>query len=171
MAKQTETAPEGVVEPVLSQIPEGGISTKQLLELLAHMNADSSNKLAEAIIAAQKPYEDPKKEANEKMFREQTRRQSKQEREAMNANQAACPHVAGCNLLSEMRDPMGRTSIIWHTTDSTETIGICTNCQRIFRDNEPDYVEYRRKPSFNRPSASGRREYNDPKAARERARG
>jgi len=171
MAKQTETAPEGVVEPVLSQIPEGRISTKQLLELLAHMNADSSNKLAEAIIAAQKPYEDPKKAENDRMFREQTRRQSEQERLAKHNNQINCPHIAGCNLLSEFRDPAGRTSIIWHTFDSTATIGTCTNCQRHFFEDEPDYMEWRRKPSFNRASASGRREYDDPKAARERARG
>lgn len=170
MANPNKTASEGVVEPILSQIPEGGMSTKQLLELLASMNEQSSTKLADAIIAAQKPYEDPKKAENEKMFREQTRRQTAQERKAQHDNQSSCPHIAGCNMLSEMKDPANRTSIIWHTSDSTETFGICTNCQRIFRDNEPDYVTWRRLPSFNRPSASGRREYDDPKAARERAR-
>lgn len=165
---------EGVVEPVLNSLPpqsmDAPISTAQLLELLSKMNAESAKTLAAAIVEAQKPYEDPKKAANEEMFRQNTRRQMEQQDADKKASQAHCPHIAGCNSLSEFRDHMNRTSIIWHKTDATEVVGICTNCQRWFRSNEPDYSEWRSKPCFNRPSASGNREYMDPRAAIERAR-
>jgi hypothetical protein len=157
-------------EPVLSQIPDTPLSTSQLLQLLAHMGDKQATMIAEAIVLAQKPYVDPKKEQNDKMFQEQNRRQMEQDRQAKHANQKLCPHIAGCNSLSEFRDHMNRTSIVWHKSDSTETFGICTNCQRIFRDNDPDYQEWRQKPCFNKASASGVREYADPVAAKERGR-
>jgi hypothetical protein len=91
--------------------------------------------------------------------------------DAIRREQANCPHIAGCDRLSEMRDPMGRTSIIWHTSDSSETLGICTNCQRVFRENDPDYAEWRQKPSFNKQSRSGERFFSDPMKARAIARG
>lgn len=157
--------------------PDAPITTAQLLQLLNTMAASQTQSsqnlaqtLADAIVKAREPFVDPKKEENDKMFREQNRRQMEQERQAKYANQKACPHIAGCNSLSDFRDHMSRTSIIWHKTDSSETLGICTNCQRIFHDNEPDYQEWRSKPCFNKPSASGNREYADPIAARERAR-
>lgn len=157
--------------------PDAPITTDQLLSLLQTMaaaqNQSSENQarlMADAIVAAQKPYVDPKKEENDKIFKEQNRRQMEQDRHNKHANQKYCPHIAGCNPLSEVRDHANRTSIIWHVTDSTETIGICTNCQRVFHENDPDYAEWRQKPSYNRMSKSGQREYADPLAARERAR-
>lgn len=42
-----------------------------------------------------------------------------------------------------------RTSIVWHTLRTRETVGICTVCQRHFRENDFDYALWRSKPSFN----------------------
>jgi hypothetical protein len=135
------------------------ISTKELLELLSKMNDNSSNKLAEAIIESRKPYVDPKAEQNEEMFRKQTRAQMAQEREAKRQAQEACPHVIGCNPLSDRYDRNGLTSIIWHRFDSQDISGICTVCQRIFDPGDADYAQWRRLPSANRPSQSGERQY------------
>lgn len=168
MAKQNEI--DQIQTEVSEKSIDAPISTRQLLELLAKMNSESSKTLAEAIVAAQKPYIDPKVEQNEEMFRAQNRAQMEAERLAKYNEQHNCPHIAGCNPLSELRDPAGRTSILWHRSDSTEWLGICTYCIRVFRDTDPDYNVWRSKPSFNRPSMAGERNFLDPKAARERAR-
>lgn len=147
------------------------LTVPDLLALLAKMNGDSSDKLAAALIESRKPYIDPNKEINDQMWREQAREQAKREKANTAAYQKNCPHIAGCNSLSDLRDQAGRTSIVWHKLDSTEAIGICTNCTRVFHEDDPDYQEWRTKPSINKMSASGDRFFSDPLAARRVARG
>lgn len=154
------------------------ITMDQLLPLLEAisgkqaMAAESQAKiLADAIIAAQKPYVDPKKEENEEKFREQMRRQAKAERENLKAARSQCPHIAGSNPLSEFHDQHNRTCIVWHQSPSSEWVGTCLQCQRQFFENDPDYNEWRRKPSICRVSGSGQYQFLDPAAARARARG
>lgn len=79
-----------------------------------------------------------------------------QERLAANKKyvQDICPHVAGCSALSEQQDTWGRTSIVWHTLNTKEEIGLCTNCHREFRSTDADFVLWREKPSFNRASSA-----------------
>jgi len=153
------------------------ITKTELLALLAQMTQSTNESqktmaeiIANALIEAKKPYIDPKLEENEEKFREANRIQAKQTKQSEKQAQDNCPHIAGCNALSEMRDVAGRTSIIWHRTDASEVLGICTNCQRLFRDNEPDYNKWRMMPSFNRMSMSGQRDFFDPMAAKQRAR-
>ena len=93
---------------------------------------------------------------NQKNFRAQLKTLDKRRLEAARAEQAKCPHIAGCNPLSESRDNWGRTSIVWHQLNTGEQIGLCTNCFRNFFPSDPDYREWRKKPSFNRLSAAGR---------------
>lgn len=147
------------------------LTVQELLALLAKMNDTSSEKLAAAIIESRKPYVDPNKEVNDQMWREQAREQAKREKANTAAYQKSCPHIAGCNSLSDLRDQAGRTSIVWHKLDSTEAIGICTNCTRVFHEDDTDYQEWRTKPSINKMSASGDRFFSDPLAARRVARG
>jgi hypothetical protein len=165
------------------------ISTEALLTLIASMSqqlltsqqaqADANARLAEAILKTTEPREVLKskeqiaKEANDKIFDDNAKELKRRQRESIKYEQNNCEHIAGCNPLSEERDVRGRSSILWHRTDAQVTIGICTNCQRFFRPNDPvdmkgnTYEFYRRKPSINRISASGTRQFLDPKKAME----
>jgi hypothetical protein len=71
--------------------------------------------------------------------------------------------------LSEQRDIAGRTSIGWHRNDIGVDIGICSVCQRIFRPEDPDYAQWRKKPSFNKLSQAGHRNVMNPVEAREQS--
>ena len=159
-------------------------STDQLLALIATMQqqlvlsqqqaAESNAKLAEAILATTKPRETLKtakeiaQEANQKMFDDQAKELRRRQKLNIEADQNNCEHIAGCNPLSEERDVRGRSSILWHKTDAQVVVGICTNCQRFFRPDDPvdargnNYEFYRRKPSINRMSQSGTRQFLDP---------
>lgn len=94
---------------------------------------------------------------NEKKFRKQSKELQERLRTLRIVEQNKCPHIAGCNFLSEQQDIHGLTSIVWHRTDAGEIIGICTNCQRIFWPKDPDYEIWRKKPSFNKMSGAGYR--------------
>lgn len=154
------------------------ITMDQLLPLLQAITSQQTSAaevqakiLADAIISAQKPYVDPKKEENEEKFREQMRRQAKQERENLKSSRNICPHIAGSNPLSEFQDQWGRTCIVWHQSPSSEWVGTCLQCQRQFFENDPDYSEWRRKMSICKVSGSGQYQFMDPMAAKARARG
>lgn len=160
------------------------ISTDALLTLIASMQqqllasqkaaAEANAKLADAILETTKPREVLKStkqladEANQKIFDDQAKELKRRQRETIEQSQNNCVHIAGCNPLSEERDVRGRTSILWHKTDAQVVVGICTNCQRIFRpDDAPDqqgrtYQFYRSQPSINRISAAGNRQFLDP---------
>jgi hypothetical protein len=161
----------------MSKSPEAPESTPPtmspdaLLELIARMNSDASDRLAKALIESRKPWTDPKQEENEQFMRNQERAQRERTALATKAYQENCPHLAGSNPLSDQSDLLGRTCIIWHTSDVGETFGICSNCQRVFRENEADYATWRRKPSINKQSRAGERQFADPIAARRTARG
>lgn len=156
---------EPKAEPKI-EVPDTPISTAQLLDLLSKMNSESSDRLAKTLIESRKPYVDPRVEQNEEMFRQQTRMQMAEERKAKYDSQQACPHVIGCNPLSDRYDRNGLTSIIWHRFDHQDVEGICTVCQRIFAINDPDYIQWKRLPSANRASASGERQYLRQRAIR-----
>jgi hypothetical protein len=147
---------------------------KQLADVLAAQTANS-DKQTEAILELARPKEPVKTarqiadEKNEEQFKEQ---QAKQEKWAKDNEKWAhdnCEHIAGCNALSEMKDLAQRTSIIWHRGDVGQTTGICTVCQRIFKESDPDFAKWRKLKSFNKDSASGQRTVLDPLAAREKS--
>jgi hypothetical protein len=72
-----------------------------------------------------------------------------------------CDHIAGSSPIGDRRDPRGRTSIVWHTTNETAgsvVLGFCLVCLRQFKPEDPDYNYWRKKPSFNLASSAGREE-------------
>jgi vancomycin resistance protein YoaR len=159
------------------------LSTDQLLALIvtlqqqtaqAQKEASAANQaLAAAIIKTTEPREYVKsqkeiaEDANNKLFDERAKELAKRQKETQKAEQDSCDHIAGGSPLSEQRDIAGRTSIIWHRNDVNVDVGICTVCQRIFRPGQSDYASWRKKPSFNKLSASGYRSVLDPVRARE----
>lgn len=90
--------------------------------------------------------------STEEIFRIQSRKQRQLWEDADRKYQSNCPHMAGCNPLSECQGL--KTSIVWHTFfPNTPPTGICTNCTRKFVFADPDYAEWIRKESFNKSSA------------------
>ena len=179
-----------VVETKVSaETPTAPITTEQLLQLIATMQAqtaeaqkqaaEANQKLADAIIRTTEPREVIKNakqiaaEANEKMFEENARILEKRRKAGIKQEQNNCDHSGGCSLLGEMRDLQGRTAILWHTTDAGVDTGICLVCQRFFRPGDAldsqnhDYSYWRRKPSMCRVSKAGSRTFLNPVQAME----
>jgi hypothetical protein len=159
------------------------LSTDDLLRLIvtlqqqtaeAQKQAASANAaLAAAIVKTTEPREYIKtqkelaEEANNKLFDERAKELARRQKETTKLEQDSCDHIAGSSPLSEQRDIAGRTSIAWHRNDVGVDVGICTVCQRIFRPGQADYAIWRKKPSFNKISASGYRSFLEPMKARE----
>jgi hypothetical protein len=123
----------------------------------------AADKQAAAILEARKPYVDPAQEENQRFMREQTKRAFLREQEALkNFRDNICPHLQGCNALSDQ--PGQLSSIIPHKLDTGEVIGICTNCQKVFRYDDADYAQQMSRKSGNRPSGAGQRFFSDPVA-------
>lgn len=178
MAKQNEHETDTIVTPISTDGLLTLIATMQQ-QLLESQNAarEANERLAEAILKTTEPREIKKspeqlaQEANQKLFEDQAKELRRRQLETIKDSQNNCVHIAGCNPLSEERDVRGRTSILWHKTDAQVVVGICTNCQRIFRpDDEPDsqgrtYQFWRSQPSINRTSQAGNRQFVDPMKA------
>jgi hypothetical protein len=129
------------------------LTAKEFLELMKGQNES----LANAILEARKPYVDPKQEQNNELFRAQEKAQQERIELSKKQYQESCEHIVGCNPLSDSKHPSNLTSIIWHRFDNGEDIGLCTNCQRVFRASDPDYREWRNKKSYNKQSMAGQR--------------
>lgn len=102
---------------------------------------------------------------NEREFCRRLRELDRLHKEATLVAQEKCPHIAGSNPLSEQTDYHGRTSIVWHTLPTKETVGICLNCQRQFWSTDADYDIWKNKPSFCRASSGVDRNLGAPMAA------
>ena len=175
--------------PATVETSQAPLTTDQLLTIIANMQkqiADAqalaaeaqresnaaTKALADAVLETTKPkeYIKTKKEladeANQKLFDDRQRELQKRQKAVTKAEQDSCDHIAGGSPLSEQRDIAGRTSILWHRNDVGVDVGICTVCQRIFRPTDTDFAIWRKKPSFNRLSASGYRTVLDPVRAR-----
>ena len=75
---------------------------------------------------------------------------------AVAASQKACSHIAGA--LGDRPDEAVRTGIVWHEPDDRiggSATGICMECLRIFRAEDPDYARWRARRSFNGASSGG----------------
>ena len=151
------------------------LTTEQLLSIIVSLqqdNAKANAALANAILETTKPREVIKtkdqlaREANDKMFLEQSKELSRRQKQTKQLEQAQCDHIAGS--LGETRDVHQRTSIVWHRTDAQVDVGVCTTCGRLFHPEDPtdaqghNYSYWRRKGSFNRISAAGVRQFMDP---------
>ena len=170
-AKTPEVTPAMSTEQLLALVVS---MQKQLADVLAAQTANS-DKQTEAILELARPKEPVKTarqiadEKNEEQFKKQQAEQEKWAKANEKWAHENCEHIAGCNALSEMKDLAQRTSIIWHRGDVGQTTGICTVCQRIFKESDPDFAKWRKLKSFNKDSASGQRTVLDPLAAREKS--
>lgn len=70
----------------------------------------------------------------------------------------SCSHLYG----SLGPHPSHLTDIVWHELNSGVQFGICLNCQRQFWPSDPDYVEWRKKPSAQKMSSAGKEEPIEP---------
>jgi len=168
MAKQNPESNDEVLNASTPKPEEKvSMSISELTALIARMTAESNERiaqsnesLAKAIIESRKPYVDPKNEENEKLFREQTREMERRKRDQILKSQEWCQHLAGS--LGEFQDQGHRTAIVWHQTDIREQVGICTVCQKQFREGDKDYMFWRGKRSINKISKSGDRFVSTP---------
>jgi hypothetical protein len=140
----------GDLEKIVGQIKD---QSDDKMQSLAKMIAD-------ALIESKKPYVSPQQLENEETMRKSMREQRKRLEEDLEASKATCPHMQGSNALSDVSGPM--TAIVQHRLDTGEVIGICTNCIRVFRQNDPDYLEWMRKKSGNKMSSAGIRMFMRP---------
>ena len=156
------------------------LSSEQLLAIIVSLqqeNAKANAALANAILETTKPREHVKTQkeiaadANEQLFKKNEKLLEERKKLGKKQEQNLCDHIAGCSPLSEQRDIDGRTSILWHCTDAKVDIGICTVCQRFFHPLDgPDeqghtYQYWRKKPSFNKISKAGPRQFQNPSLA------
>jgi hypothetical protein len=149
-------------------------SQQAIAEMQKNQN-EANHALADAIIETTKPRERLKtkkeiaQEKNDELFQKNEKELDLRKKANVEYTQSLCDHIAGCSELSEQRDIAGRTSIGWHRNDIGVDIGICSVCQRIFRPEDPDYAQWRKKPSFNKLSQAGHRNVMNPVEAREQS--
>ena len=105
------------------------------------------------------------KSENERYFAQRLRKLEQRRIILDKLAQEECPHIAGCNPLSSQKDYLGRTSIVWHTLPTKETVGICLNCQRQFWPTDADYEEWKQKLSNCRASSGVDRNVGAPLSA------
>jgi hypothetical protein len=137
----------------------------QLVEKITTQTNAQNRELVNAILESRKPWVSPQAAQDAKAMQEQMQQQHAQLEANRLADQTRCEHIQGSNSLSDYPSVYGRTSIIWHTLNMGEVVGICTNCTRIFLSSDPDYATWRKKPSGNRPSGETVRWYADPRGA------
>lgn len=164
------------------------ITTEGLLSLIASLSqqlvatqqsaAAANEQLAAAILKTTEPREILKtrqqlaQEQNDQIFDAQAKELRRRQLLNKQFKENDCVHIAGCSQLSEQKDIAGRTSIIWHRTDAQYDFGICTVCGRQFHPDDPidslghTYNFWRKQPSFNKLSAAGFRQFDNPSKAR-----
>ena len=150
------------------QLPQ--MSNLQLLTIIAAMQKQlvdsnaATAKLAAAItdLATPKaPIKSRKQEAdeeNERLFQKRQTDLERMKKANDSYNHQICEHIAGSNKIGEgFKDLQGRTSFQWHRNDVGVEFAVCSICQRILLPTDPDYLEWKRKPQFGKPSAAGQR--------------
>jgi hypothetical protein len=140
----------GELEGLISRITE---ASDRKLEKFAEM-------LSGALLESRKPYVSDAQKANEETMRKSMKDQRERLMADIRASQDTCPHLQGANALSEKTGDM--TSIVQHRLDIGAVIGICTNCQRVFKPGDPDYLTQMRRKSGNKMSSAGIRMFLDP---------
>ena len=159
--------PQAPVSTPLGEDTKISLSLGELKSLLATTNGNSQDNVLTSLVAAldnlRKPYEDPAQKANREAARKAMRDLIERQKIELANARDNCVHTQGCNPLSEKMGDM--SSLIFHTLDTGEMIGLCTVCQKTFRSDDPEYQVQMRRKSGNRPSAAGRRFFADPLAA------
>lgn len=135
-----------------------------MAETLAKQGDKNAEVLANALRESRKPWEDPKQIQNEAEMRRNMKETSRKQRATKKFQQAACPHTMGSHPDSARSLP--DSSFIIHTLDNSETIGICTNCQKIISSRRPEDLIWFSKKGGNVRSSAGVREFADVRAAK-----
>ena len=82
------------------------LTVAELQALINTSKGDSMEKLgailANALLESKKPYVDPRQQENEAAMRKAMRLQLEQQKRDLVATQELCPHLIGCNQLSEI---------------------------------------------------------------------
>lgn len=136
----------------------------QVAQTLAQQGDKNAEVLAAALRESRKPYEDPKQIENEAEMRRGMKETARKQRANKKFQQAACPHTMGSHPDSARSLP--DSSFIIHTLDNSETVGICTNCQKIISSRRPEDLVWFSKKGGNVRSAAGQREFLDVRAAK-----
>lgn len=144
------------------------LNVNDLVTLIRTVVAESNKTTAEAIIESKKPYVDPKQKENEEAMRRSMKEVELRRKEEERVSQDMCPHKQGSNALSDFQGPL--SSFIFHQLDTTELIGICTNCTKVIRSTNPEDSKYFQMKSGNRPSRAGQRIFTNPLEAQRRGR-
>lgn len=142
----------------LKELINGAVSTA--LAQSSESSTQTAKLIAETLLEARKPYKSPEQEQNDETFRQSSQANRERIQQAIAREQDSCPHMQGCNALSEVQGD--RTSIVLHQSDTGLIIGICTNCIKVFRSDNPLDVPFFRKPSGNRMSRAGQRIFQNP---------
>lgn len=143
--------------------PQLTLSVKELQQLIAaavSQSQESSAKIiADALIEARKPYVDPRVEQNNQMMREQQKELHERIKRDIEASRENCPHMQGCNALSEVQGQL--SAFVMHQTDTGVVFGICTNCQKDIWSNKPEDRKFFSMKSANKMSRAGQRTFMD----------
>lgn len=154
---KNENTPETIGTVPAVAVPALSVSDMMALLTTAiqQSNAGQQENMLNALSELRKPYENPGEKALQEQMRIAHRALMAKQEAGEKASQEACPHFQGC---SEHSDRAGdQTSIIKHRLDSGEVIGICTNCQRVFRQTDEDYRKQMGRKSGNQMSQAGQR--------------
>jgi hypothetical protein len=157
--------------PLTPDEPEVITLTREEFEALKKGKSDVellATSITSAMQDARKPYVSEGELANQRNAQEAMKRLAASQRAAKKWDQDHCPHIKGCNPLSDSLDTANRSAFIRHRLDTGATFLMCTNCQKVIWQDDPEFQIWYNKPSGNRPSAGGDRFQSDPlKAMRE----
>jgi hypothetical protein len=155
MAKQ----PENTNETVTPDVAPANLSVADMVALLTtaitQSQAGNQAQLIAALAEIKKPYENPGDKVLAEQMREHNRQAEARKQANIKAAQDACPHLQGCNEMSQRTGDM--TSIIKHRLDNNQVVGICTNCTRVFMPGDEDYRKQMGRKSGNQMSQAGQR--------------
>jgi hypothetical protein len=137
-------------------------------------STETAKIIAAAIAESMRPPVDPQaaaKRENDEMMREMDQELRIRIEEAKRNSQSGCEHIQGSNSLSDWTLPDGRSAFWLHQLDTSEWIGICSNCQKVVSEVSDDPSERQifqstRRKMGNRPSKAGQREHVDLLAAK-----
>lgn len=153
-------------ETVATAAPQNVTLTTEQLQLLLNTVAQSQNSgqstnlqvLVDAIVESRKPFVDPKAIQNEEEFRRGAREQEKFKRSQIRAAQDNCPHTKGQGGSA----PSSHSAFWMHRLDTGETIGICSNCQKVISSLNPDDTKWFRLGGDNQAGGAGVRTFMHP---------
>ena len=148
MSKPTveSTAPLALTLEQLTSIVNASIAAN------ASNNAAQLDALVNAIVESRKPFVDPKAAENEEEFRRGIREQERRKKDSEKASQDACTHEKG----STGSFSYGESAFWVLTLDTGETIGVCSQCQKVITSLNPEHVKFFRMKGSNQPAHAGR---------------